>query len=530
MGRLLDRQPGVRGAAQSAFLILRSPAEEAGGGAERDDPSSEGTMGLFFKHLAVRLWAALLIGGLAALVVLPPFAGAVGPGWMVIPGAGLVALAYWLTGLVFGAMGRHRLDRLIAEATVWERAGMDREARQTLAQAEATVDSFYFSPFSRKVPAARLLAQMARMQLSQPTSESSSEALVGAYLDRFPRDREAAAKWLERMLAGGEATHRSHDIAARIDAAHPDDDALQQLLAQFYLVEGRCDFAALQTYRRLLDAQEASPGNLLVDLADLFLAHRRTDGLALETYLTVHQPENAPRLLTAGIAACCRQLPPTPLNRPLLNRADSALQAFPPAERRRLAATFLAEAAAAPVEPPMAAPRVTGEAFAAWLRRMQAGAGHTADRLAALANRIKVDAGRLLSARSTQTTVKWSAIGLLIAAVGWLVVSTTVHLVDDFEPVESAPEPAPAPVTDPFTLQVAAYLKEADAQRYVEQLKAKGLDAYWTRASGNNKTWYQVRVSHFQTKAQARAMGEDLKARKLIADYYVANYKRPDLP
>ncbi len=69
-----------------------------------------------------------------------------------------------------------------------------------------------------------------------------------------------------------------------------------------------------------------------------------------------------------------------------------------------------------------------------------------------------------------------------------------------------------------------------DARRYVDQLKGQELDAYWTRASGSNKTWYQVRISHFKTKAEARTVGEDLKTRQLIGDYYVANYKRPDVP
>jgi hypothetical protein len=35
-------------------------------------------------------------------------------------------------------------------------------------------------------------------------------------------------------------------------------------------------------------------------------------------------------------------------------------------------------------------------------------------------------------------------------------------------------------------------------------------------------------VSHFKTKAAARAFGEDLKKRQIIGDFYVANYKRPD--
>jgi cell division protein FtsN len=119
---------------------------------------------------------------------------------------------------------------------------------------------------------------------------------------------------------------------------------------------------------------------------------------------------------------------------------------------------------------------------------------------------------------------------LFAGGVGWLVINTALHFSPATQPVEKQPPPVAAPVTDPFTLQVAAYLKESDARRYTDQLRKNDLDAYWTLASGGGKTWYQVRISHFKTKAEARAVGEDLKQRGLIGDYYVANYKRPDVP
>jgi cell division protein FtsN len=82
-------------------------------------------------------------------------------------------------------------------------------------------------------------------------------------------------------------------------------------------------------------------------------------------------------------------------------------------------------------------------------------------------------------------------------------------------------------VTDPFTIQVAAYLKSEHAHRYVAQLKKNGLDAYWTLAVSANKKWYQVRISHFADKQSARQYGESLKAKGIIEDFYVANYRRP---
>jgi hypothetical protein len=91
--------------------------------------------------------------------------------------------------------------------------------------------------------------------------------------------------------------------------------------------------------------------------------------------------------------------------------------------------------------------------------------------------------------------------------------------------VES-PAPAPAAVADPFTLQVAAYLKQEYALKLVEELKRKGLDAYWTETSSGGKLWYQVRLSHFPDQPSAREYGRNLKGKGVIDDFYVTHYVR----
>ncbi len=93
---------------------------------------------------------------------------------------------------------------------------------------------------------------------------------------------------------------------------------------------------------------------------------------------------------------------------------------------------------------------------------------------------------------------------------------------------ENTPEIASVPVvTDPFTLQVAAYLKPEHAVKYETFLKKQNLDAYTIIVKGSQKTWYQVRISHFPDKNSAKAFGTSLKARKIIDDFYIANYERP---
>jgi hypothetical protein len=487
-------------------------------------------MGHLFKHMAVRLWTTLVIGSLVALAVLPPVAGTVGPSWMVVPCLGLFTLVFWLAGMAFAAMGRRRLARLLKEATVWDRAGMTREAQQVFVRAATVVDSFLFSPFNRRDPAGRLLKTMARFQLAQAAPESSSDAIIGAYLRQFPRDRVAAVKWLDGVLAGRPLTSQSHEIATRIGSAHPDDGGIQRMLAQFYLDEGRCDFAALQTYRHLIEAGPPLSERLLASIADLFMAQPRVDTLALKVYLDLQQRGRRDQRLIPAIAACTRMIHPSPVTLPLLERAQSLLADIDSIQRDEMAAGF------APAMTDSSHPhqfKTQPGIGAAVVRRTQqslVGVGRRFSEWAVHGGKRLRNGLALFSNQRTKSIFKWSSMGLLALGVGWLVLNTALHLQSSPPTKEQAPLPKTAPITDPFTLQVAAYLKEADARRYVEQLKASGLDAYWTRASGAKKTWYQVRISHFKTKADARAMGDDLKKRQLITDYYVANYKHPNVP
>jgi hypothetical protein len=132
----------------------------------------------------------------------------------------------------------------------------------------------------------------------------------------------------------------------------------------------------------------------------------------------------------------------------------------------------------------------------------------------------------LRSKKSRQVFTGVLLVGLS-AAVVFLVINTVSHLVKTETPVAQKIEKAPETITDPFTLQVAAYLKPSYAMTYVEKLKKQGLDAYWREAISANKKWYQVRVSHFPDKKSARDFGESLKAKGIIDDYYVANFVAP---
>jgi hypothetical protein len=141
------------------------------------------------------------------------------------------------------------------------------------------------------------------------------------------------------------------------------------------------------------------------------------------------------------------------------------------------------------------------------------------------ADRVKAALSSLRGSARARNAVISISLLVIIAAVGLFAWNTLRHLTTPQPPpaVEKTPPP-PLEVTDPFTLQVAAYLSLDYAKQFVAELKNEGLDAYWNTAVSGRKKWYQVRISHFATKAEALQLGESLKAKGLIDDFYVANY------
>jgi cell division septation protein DedD len=68
-----------------------------------------------------------------------------------------------------------------------------------------------------------------------------------------------------------------------------------------------------------------------------------------------------------------------------------------------------------------------------------------------------------------------------------------------------------------WTVQVNAFPQEGDANRLAKRLTDKGYDAYVVTKNIRGKTWYRVRVGHFATRAEAKAMQEALKVKENLS-------------
>jgi hypothetical protein len=481
----------------------------------------------FLKHISVRIWLTVLLGGAVCLWMLPPFQAQIGLQWVLLPVVLILAAAFLLIGWISNRWGLGAVERFIHEAGVYERDGMVDEAEKRFRRAVAVFDSFLISPLVKKQKTDALTARVARFYLARARKTHDSEIFLISYLQSNPQDEEVAENWIQQIESRGGLKEEHQDLAYLIGSAHPKNGTIQSVLARFYLTLERTDFPALQTYRRVLKADQQLPADFLKDLADLFLRERRADEWALAIYLKeIEESEHRPELLR-GIAACVRWISLTDRNKPLLRQAYAYLDGIDAAEIKKMGAGFKPPV---PLDDQRAVQRPT-QGRASFLQTSGAVLQTFYEDLSALpvwVYRQLRSAGRwALQSKKSRKVFTGVLLAGLAAAVVVLVINTVGHLVKTETPVAQKIEKAPETITDPFTLQVAAYLKPSYARAYVEKLKKQGLDAYWREAISANKKWYQVRVSHFPDKKSARDLGESLKAKGIIDDYYVANFIAP---
>ena len=480
------------------------------------------------KHTAFKIWAATAVAIPLTLWLFSLLKTTGGAGGPLAVFAVLLVLSYIGSGWLASQAALRMIPSLLHEAGLWERNGDAARAEKLYYQALALYDSFLISPRARRTGIPPLVARMARMYAAQADKQEDAGRFMERYLRAYPTDRDIAETWLQTREYQGGLTHSQQEVAARIGDAHREDAALQMTLARLYLRAKRTDFPALQTYRRALADPRAASSVLASDLARIFIDEGRSDEWALPVYLQAARRQAPREALRCGIAACLRWIPPSERNAHWLAEARVMLDDPDEGTLIQMSSGFVPPSGSYPVHEMTGKPigggrrRAPDDLFAA-MRRSAQGLNASARHLW----RKGVD--HLRQSPRLRHGASWG----LIAGLGILAAFSVVHTIGYL-----APSPAPTPTPEstpvpqqtvevppppmPYTLQVAAYLKPEHAERYLKTLRGHGLEAYLTRAHGNDKTWYQVRIAHFPTKAEALAYGGNLKARGLVEDFYVA--------
>ena len=483
------------------------------------------------KHISVRTGLAVLSGETVSLLLLRTFPPVTNPAWAIAVMLLLIILAFLLMGWLFNRIGLALIKPLLHEAGIWERGRDTRRAEAVYLKAMATCDSFLISPQVKKRMLDRITGKIVHFYLARPQKDQSSSAFLFSYLMNHPQDAEVAENWLQHT-GSLEIHNREHnELAIRIGNAQPENTTIQHALARFFLAEKRTDFPALQTYRRILENKNGQDvGSIAAELADLFLKQGRADELSLKVYLKALKQKNNRQQLVRGIAACVHWVRRTDRTAPLLQYArqlltrngisitEDMLDGFNPPVTR-------------PAPQKTAAFKNAGSLTIGFIQRIYKTVRQTVSLSARkAAGRAKTILAFIRSSEKTKSYLKYAALSVVTIGVIISVINTVTHLIPTHTGIGpgNTPEVVPVPVvTDPFTLQVAAYLKPGHAAKYETFLKKQGLDAYTIVVEGSGKTWYQVRISHFPDKKSAKTCGSSLKARKIIDDFYIANYERP---
>ncbi len=477
-------------------------------------------MNATMRHLAVRFWLTALSGGAFGILFLPWWQQLLGVDWLIVPAVVMTVGCFAGAGWLMNRIGLVFLQRSVGEAAAWERAGMSAESETAFGKAMAIFDSFWISPLLRHRKFQWFSGVMARFFMGRNPESSLARSRVAAHLRQFPHDAAVAEPWLENLLAHERHLPLEHEAVERISLRLQKYRRIQRLLMQFYVVNGRTDFDALQTCRRVWHTQGPLPAETVCELSRLLLGDHVLTPWALQVYLAAH--ETGEKTAVEGIAAAVRWLPVTEESRAHLKAAQEMLDALDrPVPEEAAIARFKPDGST-----PAASQRRTPQSAATRIRpidreAMSLGQGRLYARGIFLADQAK----KWLAALPIRKALPAAAIVLiiaLVAAAGWRY----------YQRPSSKPQPqtrhevVEAPViSDPFTIQVAAYLQRDDAKQVVDRLIQAGLDAFWTHAASAHRSWYQVKVSHFANREAAQSYGRTLKSKGLIDDFYVANYE-----
>jgi hypothetical protein len=114
------------------------------------------------RHLTVRIWFSLLIGGLVCLWLLPYIQDRIGLDRALFPVIAILVLVYFGLGWASTQWGVKSVIRLVRQAGACERDGMYAEAELFFRNAMSVFNSFLISPVVKRKKSSTLAARVAR--------------------------------------------------------------------------------------------------------------------------------------------------------------------------------------------------------------------------------------------------------------------------------------------------------------------------------------------------------------------------------
>ncbi|RLC04224.1 MAG: hypothetical protein DRH34_04470 [Deltaproteobacteria bacterium] len=417
------------------------------------------------RNIGIHLWITTLVALPLSFYILPgltklfPEISPILTGLVTILGSALGM------GFLMDQMAKKTVTGLIKEGQAWERSGILNKAEKQYIKALRIYDTFLLWPFFAKKTARIISGAIAKFELNSFVENKNFKVGTVVYVKMNPENEDIARLWLGKLKRSTIVTSLEQEVLSALAEKYYNHKLLSALIIDIFLGLDRRDFIAKKLYQQGLNDPELKK-KYAKKIEDLI-------GSPNETIETIQQevsfikPEKKQKKeigigkrIQAALLNCLSYL------KNLWMFIGSVLSFF------------------------------------------------------------------ILSAGKSVTYIKehekaqfYLKTGLLSMVSIWLLffmANTLSHMLKS-KAVEKPEKEIQIQVPKPFTIQVAAYLKQKHASRYVDTLKKKGIDAIVKKVGGGGKIWFVVRVSEFVDKKSAAAYGQKLKQQEIIDDFFVNN-------
>ena len=414
------------------------------------------------RNIGFHLWFATLITIPLSFYILP---------WLIrlFPGINPIATGFFIliwvvsgTGFFMDYAARRKISAYIKEGQIWERSGISNKAEKNYTNAVRLYDSFLLWPFSTKKIAQKISRAIAKFKLNTAIENQSFKLITAVYLKRNPTDEDIAQLWLSQLRNSIHVTSLEQDVLSVLFDTHYASKRLSGLMADIFRELEQKDFIAKNLYPPVLTPPLLEDRHL-ERIGEVI----GRPGETFQKQIFFHQEE---RIFqdNRGIKTTFKSLAETTIDRLKSFRAIMG----------------------------------SGARFC----------------IVSLIKGVSV----IKEHEKLQFYLKAGTLLIVLAGLGFFMINTLSHM---FKPgtTEAEKISIQMKVPLPFTIQVAAYLDQEYAHKYIEGLRKKGINAMVKSVDGGGKTWYVIRVSEFPDKKSAAVYGQTLKQQKIIDDFFVSN-------
>ncbi len=414
------------------------------------------------RNISVHLWITTLFAIPLSFYLLPglvEFFPGINP---LITGFVTIAGVIVIISFLMDLTAKKIIINLIKEGHAWERSGIFNKADKNYTKALRVYDTFLLWPFASKKTAQRISGAIAKFYLNSSVENKNFKLGTLFYLKINPADKDIAHLWLAKLRKSSIVTSFEQEILSMLAQRYYSDKILSILILDIFLGLEREDFTAKKLYQHVLSDPE--------------LKH----GYAKKIEALIGKPEDT-------------------------LQKEVSFQLFDKKPVRKVEIGKKVQ--------------VLTKKGVYFLQSLWSFMGGSFSFL-------------MLSAAKVYTYIKqnekirfYLKAGFLTLVSGLLLffMAGPISHIFKSRTIEKEKIKTPIQVFKPFTIQVAAYLKPKHAQRYVDILKKKEIDARIKKVYGGGKTWFVVRVSEFIDRKSAAAYGQKLKKQKIIDDFFVNN-------